>query len=205
MRKPVFKWSVITLLTASSAFFLRPSDVDTSKAGDKPFRQKTSASGTGHERAGADIVRSVTLPASDAKSSKPPALAASSEEIHPPVMDPQRLDDSAQGVRLADDVRLPAVLMPQYDHNPTPAVVAANLEIANTFYRDLQTKAAGSTSAPRDEEAPGNGDHTKVISNTPTTVQIRRLADEQFRALHGDERYTRQTLDSSIEVALPPN
>jgi len=137
-----------------------------------------------------------------------------------------------RAIQLNDDVRLPAALMPLGQENWPPAVAAAAVEIGNTFYRKLQERAAvlqgtredsnngmeptmvsnspesahlsQNTASPTDLQAPEIAEDFTLISNTQDAEQIRRQADEQFRALYGNEQFIRQTVNSGIEVRLPP-
>lgn len=139
-----------------------------------PTSSKTSSAADGAPIPGKQVARS----ASQAKA-KPSA------------------EPRAQAVQLADDVRLPAALMPRNLANQPPEVVAATVEIANRFYQDLADE-------PLIREVHQSGESTTVIRNSPTAERIRQNADEQFRALYGNEQYIRRTLDSAIEVMLPP-
>jgi len=141
-------------------------------------------------------------------------------------------DSAARAVQLNDDVRLPAALMPQGQDDLPPAVAAAAVEIGNSFYRKLQNRSAAhqkppessnnvtySTMVPKGPESPNlsqtagqqppsfqvpdTAEDLTLIPNTPDTEQIRKQADEQFRALYGDEKFIRQTVSSAIEVRLP--
>ena len=110
-------------------------------------------------------------------------------------------DPSAQAIQLADDVRLPAALMPSGLADVPPEVAAAAVEIANTYYRNLQAE----TTTPRTHPTPFiDGKDTTLIRNTPGTERIREDADEVYRALYGDTQYIRHTISSAIEVNLPP-
>ena len=108
---------------------------------------------------------------------------------------------SSQAIQLADEVRLPAALMPPGTNPPPPAVAAATAQITDTFYQELQ---AGVSRPQAGQEAPRTTDDTAIIPENFATRLARQRADEQFRALYGDEKYIQQTLNSAIEVLLPP-
>ena len=110
-------------------------------------------------------------------------------------------DLSHTAIQLANDVQLPAVLMPPDNaHRTLPADTAAQ-EIVNSFYRNLQTSADTDVSYQRERSS----EATVIIPQNPSTADARNLANEQFRALFGIEAYNQKTLESTIEVQLPPN
>ena len=110
------------------------------------------------------------------------------------------------GIRLADDVQLPAVILAinAVKHDPNsklPAPVAAAMyAIVDTFYPDLAeaSRQAGAEASP-DEE------NTLVIKPGPAVDRARGRADETYRALFGDDAFNRMTLNAALEVRLPVN
>ncbi len=109
-------------------------------------------------------------------------------------------------VRLADNVRLPAALMPRDGAaKPNPPIAAVTADIANTFYQKMRDATATHPefgSSTRTEVVAGEDD-TAVIVNSPVAEEIRETADEHFRALFGEEKYNQQTLSSAVESRLP--
>jgi hypothetical protein len=85
-------------------------------------------------------------------------------------------------------------------NQPVP-VDAAVQEITNAFYRRLQAVADADGNS---KEILGSED-TIMISQNPSTAHARDLANEQYRALFGNEAYNQKTLESTIEAQLPPN
>jgi len=110
-------------------------------------------------------------------------------------------EPSATAIQLESDVRLPAALLPPYLVNQPIPVDAAVQEITNAFYRRLQAVADADGNS---KEIRGSED-TIMISQNPSTAHARDLANEQYRALFGNEAYNQKTLESTIEAQLPPN
>ncbi len=110
-------------------------------------------------------------------------------------------DSFGQAIRLADDVKLPAALMPEKLHNTSPEIAAARSEIINCFYRDLQAGIINSGESPKFSEP---SEDSILIPQNFRTERIRQAADQQFKALYGDSKYIQQTLHSAIEVMLSP-
>jgi len=143
-----------------------------------------------------------------------PSAAATSEPAPAsvPIATPRAL-----GVRLGDDVQLPAVILALSDPNrdpghKTPAPVAAAMQaIVDRFYQDL-------TASVRDQSAKGNvpstqapdatvpevgNEDTVVIEPGPAVDKARARANETYRTLFGDDAYNRLTMGTAIEVKLP--
>ncbi len=110
-------------------------------------------------------------------------------------------DSAGQAIRLADDVKLPAALMPEKLPNISPEITAATTEIVNCFYRDLQAGIINSGESPKFSEP---SEDSILIPQNFRTERIRQAADQQFKALYGDSKYIQQTLHSAIEVMLSP-
>lgn len=174
----------------------------------------------------------------DKTAQKPNNLAAGNSKISArndsrPPSTPSRestSDAPPKGIRLADDVKLPAVILainaaerdPQ-KNIPEP-VKAAMRGIVDTFYRDLAdsaaaTQAPNSTSKPPDSatEAPDSAsqtpeptaaesvteDDTIVIRPGPAVEEARERANETYRALFGDAAFDQMTMNALIESQLP--
>jgi hypothetical protein len=142
-------------------------------------------------------------------------------------------NNEAQAIQLSDYVQLPAALMPQNgpetdaELTVPAAVVAANREIANTFYQKIAaspiarpatgekpvdahpvtpvTVSANDSPTPSSDSPTPSGGDTTVIPPGPDVEQAREIANETYRTLFGDEAYNRQTMNSAIEVHLPAN
>lgn len=194
-RPLIFKLFATGLVAASAFLILHPADRNLPITGDRqPARHLAQRHGerVAESRDARHGGPATTPPAASiAPMTDEPIARSSSQAVPEPPA-----GRFAQAIQLADDVRLPAALLPQGPPNLPPAVAEATAEIANTFYRELQ---AATPQAP-----PGEDQDTTLIPKTPRTEQIRQLADEQFRALYGDDRYIQQTLNSAIEVQLPP-
>jgi hypothetical protein len=131
---------------------------------------------------------------------------------------PQSISNhQVRAIQLAENVRLPAVLMvpdpteTNLQCAPAPAVTAATRQIAGSFYQEL---AAGTAIRPsavekpvagilQPSDTPADDDNTTVIEPGPVVENARSRANEAYRALFGDDAYNRRTMDSAIEVSLP--
>lgn len=102
---------------------------------------------------------------------------------------------SLPAIQLADDVRLPAALMPHGTANESPIVAAARAAIGDRFYRELQEIAA--------KETQTEADATVIIHKSPATENALKRANEEYRAFFGDEAFNRKTMDTHLEVKLP--
>lgn len=113
----------------------------------------------------------------------------------------------AFGIRLADNVRLPAVVlalsMPNRDpQHPIPAPVAAAMQgIVDRFYQDLaagvrQQNAADASSG----QISADGEDTVVVNPGPIVDAARARANETYRTLFGDDAYNRLTMNTALEV-----
>lgn len=126
------------------------------------------------------------------------------------------------GVRLADDVKLPAVILalglalgnPNRDpEHKTPAPIAAAMQgIVDRFYQELATSVrdqspAGSQASSDAADASGTGvggeENTVVIKPGPAVDQARARANETYRTLFGDEAYNRMVMNAAMEVMSP--
>jgi len=106
-------------------------------------------------------------------------------------------------IQLAEDVRLPAALMPHQTANESPAVTAARLAIGERFYRELQEIVANQAQVDATVQTPVDAAATTVIHQSRATENALRRANEEYRALFGDEAFNRKTMDTHLEVKLP--
>ncbi|NQX02319.1 hypothetical protein HQ447_16795, partial [bacterium] len=114
----------------------------------------------------------------------------------------------AKGIQLAENVKLPAVILavhaaendPQGNY-PEP-VKAAMRGIVDTFYRDLADSAGAADAEGSAAVAPESGD-TIVIHPGPAVEQARERANETYRALFGDAAFDRMTMHALMESQLP--
>ncbi len=133
----------------------------------------------------------------------------SSDNLLDSIDEPDAVRNQTQerAVRLAPNVRLPAAIMAQGDHEPTPhrcssASEAANQTIADRFYGEL---SSGSREPSNDSETDVRPkDRGELL--VPTGLEVDRAtqrANEAYRAMFGDAAYNRQSMMSAIEVNLP--
>jgi hypothetical protein len=173
-----------------------------------------SSENSGANSAGVAAIKSpshVTLknhPAKDSPSSTGDNIAQ--QVVSPPESTHESLP---KGIQLADNVKLPAVILAinaaeRAPQKKIPAPVAAAMHgIVDTFYQDLAesaTKAAGDTSP----QGPGavtdaTVSDTIVIHPGPAVEQARNKANETYRALFGDAAYDRMTMSALMESQLP--
>lgn len=196
MRPPYLMLFTIGLIAASSSMIFRTCSQNESSA-EKPKTTKRSEkrpkqSAVSHRLPPTGAIQDQTV--TDSATIHPNGIR-SEDSYSAEAIIPSPSMAMPPAVQLADDVRLPAALIPDAGANLTPAVTAATAEIGNTFYRDLQVTANNETS---NQEA-----DTATISNDPNTEQALIRADEQYRALFGDEDFNRKTAESHIEVNLP--
>ncbi|MEI6654354.1 MAG: hypothetical protein WCP45_06265 [Verrucomicrobiota bacterium] len=150
-----------------------------------------------------------------------PAAAAQPATAHAaqPTANPAAQSNTQPlGIRLADNVKLPAVIIALSDPNRDPEhklpqpVLDCMQGIVDRFYQDLAASAgnqAGTASKPPgtspDPTAPVTAadNNTVVIEPGPAVDKARARANEMYRALFGDEAYNRLTMNSALEVQLP--
>jgi hypothetical protein len=199
MKPPaLFKLCTFGLVATSSYLLMRPSST-------------LSHRSPGPEQTVATASQSATLRSRHAIVSKPPASTAQTPLPFNAMKDPESHSTGSDpaptvvplAIQLADDVRLPAALMPSEAIEMPDAVTAATQEISDRYYQELQASAARPSAAEEDQKSSSEENSTRVIANSPEAEQIRYRADQQFRVLHGDERYNQQILNSAIEVMLP--
>ncbi len=116
-------------------------------------------------------------------------------------------------IQLADDVRLPAALMPHDTANESPEIAAARAAIGDRFYRALQENAAQETATNLATEPPASKnpatepttgtDATVIIHPSPASENALKHANEEYRALFGDAAFNQKTIDTHLEVKLP--
>ncbi len=172
----------------------------------------------GEADAGSAVTAAPAQTAQVTKSNAPeptPATAALHAATHAaqPTGSPASQSNSPPlGIRLADNVKLPAVIIALSDPNRDPEhklpqpVLDCMQGIVDRFYQDLAASAAGKQpgSSP-DPSAPeaATDDNTVVIEPGPAVDKARARANEMYRALFGDEAYNRLTMNSALEVQLP--
>ncbi|MCU0779955.1 MAG: hypothetical protein MUF04_02505 [Akkermansiaceae bacterium] len=128
-----------------------------------------------------------------------------SKSAHQPVLMPP-----PAGLRLAEDVRLPAAAMP-IDMKLTPVAEMALKEIVDDYYRDLAVGIAPVLAAVSNgEQVDGTpietgeqGEKTVVVTNGEVAEYARKRADARFRAIFGYAAYNRITMQSALESRLP--
>lgn len=116
-----------------------------------------------------------------------------------------------KAIQLAENFRLPATILAQCTDPTTPDAVvsptvsAAAQEITESFYRALAATAQNTEQTPENTapDAPDSED-TRVIPPTAETERLRAHSDERYRSLFGDAAYNKQSMNSLIEVRLPP-
>lgn len=120
---------------------------------------------------------------------------------------PSRPETAAAGnqlplpaIQLADDVRLPAALLPHDTANESPVITAARTAIGDRFYRTLQETAAKDPAV----NSTSGADDTVIIHQSATTENALKRANEEYRALFGDAAFNQKTIDTHIEVKQPP-
>ena len=201
MKPPaLFKSCTFGLVATSSYLLMRPSPT-------------LSHRSSGPEQTVATASQPATVRSRHAIVSKPPASTAQAPLPFNAMKDPESHSTGSDtaptvvplAIQLADDVRLPAALMPSEAIEMPDAVTAATQEISDRYYQELQASTARPSAAEAEAAQKSSSEEksTHVIANSPETEQIRYRADQQFRVLHGDERYNQQILNSAIEVMLP--
>jgi len=157
----------------------------------------------------------------DSNPSQPPPAAAAqptaSQATQPTGSSVVKSNILPRGLRLSDNVKLPAVILALSDPNRDPEhklpqpVLDCMQGIVDRFYQDLAASAgnqAGTAGKPPgtspDPAAPVTAaDNTVVIEPGPAVDKARARANEMYRALFGDEAYNRLTMNSALEVQLP--
>ncbi len=226
MKRPfIFILLALVLVAASGTliFRLRPetsqSATDpkaTAKAG--PFRRKVDAAMATRQPSSASTamkqknqvsatetaqLESRSRRAADSQMTAAPAANAAIPELShadrpsqiTPKSAPVADESSLPAIQLADDVRLPAALMPHDTSKESPEIAAARAAIGDRFYQELQETAA--------KEPPSEADTTTVIHKSSATENALKRANEEYRALFGDEAFNRKTMDTHLEVKLP--
>lgn len=140
------------------------------------------------------------LKMAEAKSDKQVASVRHSPDDEAPIEPTQDVEASV-GVRLADDVRLPAAAMP-VDFKMSPVAEKMLKEIVDDYYREVAAAVVPSAAGGPGDEA-SSGDKTVVVSNGPVAESARQRADYRFRALFGNAAYNRMTMNSALEARLP--
>jgi hypothetical protein len=104
---------------------------------------------------------------------------------------------------LGNDVQLPAALLPSLSVDTSPTIASATTEICKTFYLQVHQLVGSDFSEIIPDPENAQDDTPIHISNTHEIDRIRDSANDQYRALYGDEKYTLQMLNTSVEVRLP--
>lgn len=116
-------------------------------------------------------------------------------------------------VRLSGSARLPAAILAQYDSGEsgrqptTPEAAVATDALVASFYLDLAERVAAD--GPDDIAVDKSGSPfpddqaTAVIEPGPVLDAAASAADEQFRALFGQNVYNRHSIESALEVLAP--
>jgi hypothetical protein len=229
MKRPSIIILLALLLVAASStliFYLRSGGTQTAAspkipAQTDPFHGKTGTTITPRQTANAGTATPPKNQAAVAKTLQPQshqhaadsqiaatptanATISGSDLIDRPSPPPEKSAPVAHesllpAIRLADDVRLPAALMPHDTSGESPVVTAARAAIGDRFYRELQEIAA--KEAPT--EATTEAEATVVIRKSSATEAALKRANEEYRAFFGDEAFNRRTMDTHIEVKQP--
>lgn len=117
------------------------------------------------------------------------------------------------GIRLADDVKLPAVILAlnaaeKDTLHPVPAPIAAAMRaIVSTFYQELADSArlTPAGAIPDATDTATEDEITILIKPGPAVERARARANETYRALFGDAAFSRATMNATLEVQLPAN
>lgn len=118
-----------------------------------------------------------------------------------------------QGIQLAEDVKLPAVILAinaaeRNPQNKMPAPVAAAMHgIVDTFYRELAESVAKDVAEKKSETSAettvANENDTVLIHPGPAVERARDHANQMYRALFGDAAYNQMTMNAVMESQLP--
>ena len=114
------------------------------------------------------------------------------------------------GLRLAENVRLPAAAMP-VEMKLTPVAEKVLKNILDDYYRDLAAGLApvmeavsnGGQVEGSPVETGEQGEKTVVVTNGEVAEYARKRADARFRAIFGYAAYNRITMQSALESRLP--
>ncbi len=115
-------------------------------------------------------------------------------------------ESKTPGIRLADNVPLPAVIidlnttMKDPERKIPMPIRDAMQSIIDTFYQDL---AASVRDRPAGTTATTTDVNTIVIELGPAVDRARATANETYRALFGDAAYNRMTMNAVLESQLP--
>lgn len=160
----------------------------------------------GHSRSLVNSASSARLDAKSPSAAIPRNSFSKNALSSPEILGGNPTDNRPVGIRLADNVQLPAVVLAinAVENNPQstlPEPVAAAMHaIVDTFYQDLaeSSRQNGSVTSP-DEEG------TVVIQPGPAVESARARANETYRALFGDDAFNRLTVNTALEVRIPVN
>ena len=151
----------------------------------------------------------------EAMSRMPRSAASGDEDTIDPSQQTSKSDQQPvplppPGLRLAEDVRLPAAAMPN-DMKLTPVAEKVLKNIVDDYYRDLAAGLApvmeavsnGGQVEGTPVETGEQGEKTVVVTNGEVAEYARKRADARFRAIFGYAAYNRITMQSAIESRLP--
>ena len=118
--------------------------------------------------------------------------------------------NEACAIQLSESFRLPAVIMARAmsvggetsDHG-SPRIQEAMDGMIDRFYRDVASSPDSLETPPVDTVGNASPD-TKVILPGPGSGLVTSHSNEQFRSLFGTEAYNRFSINSAVEVTLPP-
>jgi hypothetical protein len=118
-----------------------------------------------------------------------------------------------QGIQLAEDVKLPAVILAinaaeRNPQNKMPAPVAAAMHgIVDTFYQELAESVAKDVAEKKSETSAETTvaieNDTVLIHPGPAVERARDHANQMYRALFGDAAYNQMTMNAVMESQLP--
>lgn len=170
---------------------------------ESPNQQAHETTTTGEGQAGTTQI--------DSDVGIPPVTASQSTDHLKSETSSPKPASSGQAIQLAENFRLPAsTLIQGVNRNSpfpmvSPAISAATQEIENSFYRALAATPPETGQTPQGipPDAIENED-TRLIPPTAETERLRIQADQWYRTLFGDAAYNQQTMNSLIEVRLPP-
>lgn len=138
-------------------------------------------------------------------SPSPLDVPAATAEIIPEA----NLESKNPGMRLADNVPLPAVIidlnttMKDPERKIPQPIRDAMQAIVDTFYQDLAASVRDQPVGASGPTAKTADDNTIVIEPGPAVDRARATANETYRALFGDAAYNRMTMNALLESKLP--
>lgn len=228
------KFLATGLLAAATFIFIFSSNSAPRETQDRADRRKPPISPQGEDSGrtvatepkrekpmaeGASLMPTPRRTPENSRSSVPdhpePMVSATREETRES-LNPKPGSEASPAIQLGANVQLPAALMAQgtWASNPSlansPAAMAANEEIVNSFYRELSERLSEIPPTPNGEspaQPPASGlqtvDATLIVSEGPIIQDVRERANQRFRTLYGNEAYNRLMMNAAIESSLP--